>query len=329
MTQFRSVLAARRLARQIYTDDENITLMESTPLLLMHLACLAVFWVGFSWTALAVFLLTYAFRVFALTAGFHRYFSHRSYKTSRAFQFILGFLGTSAAQLGPIWWASHHRHHHEYSDTPRDIHSPGLKGFFFAHIGWIMCRKYASTETERVGDLLRYPELRWLDRFLAAPPLLLAAGLYGLGHYLFRAAPGLGTSGWQMVVWGFFISTTLVYHVTFCINSVTHMYGNRRFNTRDESRNSFLLAFLTMGEGWHNNHHRYPISARQGLYWWELDVTYYLLRLLEKARLVWGLQVHPASIYREAARLKEQREQEARAPAIDQPPIVAEPDALV
>jgi stearoyl-CoA desaturase (delta-9 desaturase) len=329
MTQSKSLFSARKLARQIYTDDENITLMESCPIFFVHLACLALFWVGFSWVALLVCLLTYWVRVFALTAGYHRYFSHRSYNTSRPFQFILALVGASAAQLGPIWWAAHHRHHHEYSDTPQDIHSPRLKGFLFAHIGWILCRKYAHTETGRVGDLMRYPELRWIDRFHAVPPLILGFSLYFLGGYLARAYPGLGTGAWQMVIWGFFVSTVLVYHVTFCINSVTHMVGTKRFRTRDESRNSFMLAFLTMGEGWHNNHHRYPTSVRQGLYWWELDVTYYVLRLLAKARLVWNLRVHPASIYREADALKAAEAQAALVEEVRQPQIVGEPEAVV
>ena len=202
----------------------------------------------------------------------------------------------------PIWWASHHRQHHATADTPDDPHSPRLRGFLYAHVGWLLCRKYATTNEDRVGDLLKYPELRFLDRFHIIPPLLLAFALFGLGAFLGRAHPGLGTSGWQMVVWGFFLSTVLVYHVTFCINSVTHMFGSRRFATRDDSRNSLLLALLTMGEGWHNNHHRYPISARQGFYWWEIDVTYYVLLLLQKLGVIWDLRAPPKSIYEEAAR---------------------------
>jgi len=294
------VLNPVRIAKQVFSDDENITLMESCPILFVHLVLFAIPFVGFSWVALAACVATYLLRVFVLTAGFHRYFSHKAFKTSRWFQFLLALVGTSAAQLGPIWWASHHRHHHEYADTPKDIHSPSLRGFLWAHIGWILCKKYAGAEYDRVGDLLRFPELRFLDRWHIVAPLGLGLLLYGLGWWLEDAHPGLGTSGWQLVVWGFFVSTVLVYHVTFCINSVTHMYGKRRFETRDESRNSFLLAFVTMGEGWHNNHHRYPTSARQGMYWWELDVTYYVLRLLEKLGLIWDLKVYPDKIYREA-----------------------------
>jgi stearoyl-CoA desaturase (delta-9 desaturase) len=299
-----STLNPVRVAKEIFSDDENITLLESAPIVLVHLVCLAAPFVGVSKTALWVCLATYLVRVFALTAGFHRYFSHRAFATSRVFQFILAFVGTSAAQLSPIWWASHHRHHHEYSDTPEDIHSPGLKGFWWAHIGWIMCPKYAPAQAERVGDLLRCPELRFLDKFHVVAPLSLGVSLYALGAYLGTHYPGLHTSGWQLVVWGFFISTVLVYHVTFCINSVTHMFGKRRFETRDHSRNSLLLALVTMGEGWHNNHHRYPVSVRQGMYWWEIDMTYYLLRVLEKIGLIWNLQKYPDAIYAEAEKVK-------------------------
>lgn len=297
---------ARAIARTILTDEENVTLMDSTPLVFMHIVSLLMLpFVGISAVAVTVCLVTYLVRVFALTAGFHRYFSHRAFKTSRVFQFVLAFLGGMSAQMGAIWWASHHRRHHVTSDTPEDPHSPRQHGFFYAHIGWLLCRKYAKADHDCVGDLLQYPELRLLDRFHAVPPLVLAFATYGLGAYLERAHPGLGTSGWQMLAWGFFLSTVLVYHVTFCVNSVTHMFGSRRFDTQDDSRNSLILALLTMGEGWHNNHHRYPISTRQGFYWWEIDVTYYILLLLEKVRVISDLRAPPKSIYEEALRSAE------------------------
>lgn len=311
---------ARSIARNILTDEENVTLIDSTPLLVMHLACLALPFVGISAAAVVVCLLAYLVRVFALTGGYHRYFSHRAFQTSRWFQFVLAFLGGMSAQLGAIWWASHHRCHHATADTPDDPHSPRLSGFFHAHVGWLLCRKHSKADEERVGDLLQYPELRFLDRFHIIPPFFLAFATFGLGAFLGRAYPGLGTNGWQMLVWGFFLSTVLVYHVTFCINSVTHMFGSRRFATRDDSRNNLLLAFLTMGEGWHNNHHRYPISARQGFYWWELDVTYYILLLLQKVGLIWGLRAPPRSIYEEAVETtKASRPDEAPVVALDTP----------
>lgn len=290
----------RRIRDGILQDDENLTLIDSTPLGLMHLGIIMVFFVPFSWFAVGVCAALYVLRVFALTAGYHRYFSHNAYRTGRVFQFILAFVGGTSAQLGALWWAAHHRHHHQHSDTAEDIHSPVRKGFLWAHVGWITCRKYAKTELDRIPDFARYPELRLLDRFHAVPPLALAVGLYVLGDLLGARYPELGTSGWQLVAWGFFVSTVLVYHATFCINSLTHVFGSRRYNTPDASRNSMILALATMGEGWHNNHHRYPVSARQGLFWWELDATYYILRLLAWAGVVWDLRPPPEKIYREA-----------------------------
>ena len=294
------MFSPRVLAKEYLSDDENVTLMQSTPLVVMHLACLAIPFVGVSWVALAALLVTYSVRVFALTGGYHRYFSHRSFKTSRAFQFILGLLGASAGQLGPLWWASHHRHHHQHSDDPEDAHSPRIKGLFRSHIGWLMCRKYAEADAGRVKDLMKYPELRWLDRLHAIPPLILAAALYGIGAWLQAASPQLGVTGAQMLVWGFFVSTVLVYHVTFCINSATHVIGKRRFETHDDSRNHWLLALLTMGEGWHNNHHRYPVAARQGFYPWEIDITYYILLGLRALGIIWDIRKPPAAVYAEA-----------------------------
>ena len=267
----------------------------------MHLACIGIFFTGFSWVAVAVMALTYFIRVFALTAGFHRYFSHRSFKTSRFFQFALAWAGTSSAQLGPMWWAANHRHHHQHSDHEEDIHSPVIKDAFWAHIGWVLCKAHSDIKYERIKDLTKYPELRFIDRFHVLPVISLIAFLYLLGTGLNAMFPALGTSGLQLVMWGFFLSTVLVYHVTFCVNSVTHIIGKKRFNTDDESRNNWVVALLTFGEGWHNNHHRWPLSARQGMYWWEIDLTYYLLRGLEALGLVWDLKVYPDKIYQEAA----------------------------
>ncbi len=292
---------ARAWRRYIFGDEDNITLIQSTPLLFMHLMALGVFFVPFSWAAVGVCAATYALRVFALTAGYHRYFSHNSFKTSRAFQFILAFLGGTSAQLGALWWAAHHRHHHQVSDTEKDIHSPHVQGVFWAHLGWLLCRKYAKTELDRIRDFARFPELRFLDRFHSLPPLLLGAGLYVLGDRLGARDPASGITGWAFVFWGFFFSTMLVYHATFCINSLTHMIGTRRFNTGDHSRNSLILALITFGEGWHNNHHRYPVATRQGLYWWEIDLSYYLLKVLSWLGVVWDLRGHPAKLYEEAA----------------------------
>jgi stearoyl-CoA desaturase (delta-9 desaturase) len=266
----------------------------------IHVGCLLVFLVGFSWTALAVAAALYVVRMFGLTAGYHRYFSHRSYKTSRTFQFLLGFLGTTAVQNGPLWWASHHRLHHRFSDTEDDVHSPIANTIWWSHVGWILSKKFNKTENRLVADLARFPEIRWLNRFHMAGPLTLAAALFALGVALQSFAPSLGTNGLQMLVWGFFISTTVLYHGTFTVNSIAHLFGSRRFATTDASRNNPLIALITLGEGWHNNHHRYQSSERQGFYWWEIDISHMILTALSWVGVVWELRRPPEAIYREA-----------------------------
>ena len=270
----------------------------------IHLGCLLVLWVGFSWTALAVCLSLYVVRMFGLTAGYHRYFSHRSYKTSRVFQFLLGFLGTSAVQNGPLWWSSHHRLHHRYSDTENDVHSPVANSVWWSHVGWILSKKFNRTEHRLVPDLARFPEIRWLDRYHLAGPITLGILLYVGGSLLQTHAPSLGTNGWQLLVWGVFVSTTILYHGTFTVNSVAHLWGSRRFKTSDDSRNNPLIALITLGEGWHNNHHRYMSSERQGFYWWEIDIAHMVLKVFSWMGLVWDLRTPPESIYEEA---REQR----------------------
>jgi stearoyl-CoA desaturase (delta-9 desaturase) len=266
----------------------------------VHVACLAALWVGFSWVALAVCLFLYFVRMFAITGGYHRYFSHRSYQTSRPFQFVLGFLGASAAQKGPIWWASHHRHHHKHSDTEEDIHSPIVHGIYYAHVGWVLSSQFIDSRPELVKDLTKFPELRWLDKYYMIPPAILGTFTYFLGAWLQTAHPELGTSGLQMLTWGFFISTVLTYHGTFCINSFTHLIGKRRFPSTDSSKNHWLLALITLGEGWHNNHHYYPGSERQGFYWWEIDISHYILKVLSWMGLVWDLRTPPPRVYQAA-----------------------------
>ena len=262
----------------------------------MHVACLGVLWVGVSQLAVGVAVVLYVLRMFAITGFYHRYFSHRSFKASRPVQFAFAVLGASAVQRGPIWWAAHHRHHHVHSDRPEDAHSPVQRGFLWSHMGWFLSRRHFTPDLGRVRDLLRYPELRWLDRFDIIVPFALAAGLLGLGNVLEATRPDLGTSGGQLLVWGFFISTVACYHGTYTINSLCHVWGRRRYATSDESRNNWLLALITLGEGWHNNHHRYPSSVRQGFYWWEIDITYYGLRLLAALGLVHDLKPVPVRI---------------------------------
>jgi len=293
--------------------NEKIDWVGCVPFFLIHAACLLVFFVGFSWIALAVAFFLYLFRGMGITGGFHRYFSHRSYKTSRIFQFVIAWVGTSALQKGPLWWAAHHRHHHKHSDQEHDIHSPGLKGLFFSHIGWILCTKYNPTNEKLVRDWLKYPELVWINKFFWVPPLILAVLLYLGGHLAGVYYPQLNTNGPQMLIWGFFISTMTLSHATYCINSLTHLIGRRRFKTTDDSRNSFILAIPTFGEGWHNNHHNYPKAESQGYYWWEFDITHYFLTMLSWVGLVWGIHRAPASIYEKAREARKATKAEAKA----------------
>lgn len=268
--------------------------------IIIHLGCLLVLWVGASWTAVAVCLALYAIRMFSVTAFYHRYFAHRTYKTSRPFQFIMAVAGATCMQNGPLWWSAHHRHHHRYSDTDEDVHSPIAKSLWWAHAGWILSKKYALYEEDAVRDLAKYPELRWIQKYNIVPGIVLGVGLFIVGEILRLYAPGLQTNGPQLMIWGFFVSTTLLYHGTFTINSLAHRIGRRRFETDDHSRNSLLLALITFGEGWHNNHHRYHASERQGFYWWEIDISHYGLTVLSWFGLVWDLKKPPKRIYDEA-----------------------------
>lgn len=271
----------------------------TVPFILMHLACFLVLWSGVSKFAVCLCFFNYVIRMFGITAGYHRYFSHRTFKTSRPFQFALAWLGASSAQLGPLWWAAHHRHHHQYSDTEKDAHTPGLKGFLWAHVGWIFCPEYQVTHYERIKDFAGFRELRFLETNWLLPPAVMGLSTYGLGWLLERFVPQLGTNGFQLLTWGFFISTLIVYHATFCINSMAHIWGSRRYATKDDSRNNWVLALITMGEGWHNNHHQYPSSERQGFYWYEIDATHYILKALSCIGLVWDLRTPPAAAYKQ------------------------------
>ncbi|HEY0230299.1 MAG TPA: acyl-CoA desaturase [Dokdonella sp.] len=280
---------------------DQIDWLRAVPFIGMHLACAGVLWVGVSAFALGVALALYVVRMFALTGFYHRYFAHKTFRTSRGVQFTFALIGAACVQRGPLWWAAHHRNHHRHADTERDLHSP-LRGFLHSHMGWFLTRRAFRTDLAAIGDFARYPELRLLDRFDLIVPVLLAVALYALGAWLGAAHPALGTNGPQLLVWGFFVSTVVLFHATVTINSLAHRFGRRRFATRDSSRNNGLLALLTFGEGWHNNHHFFPGSARQGFFWWEIDLTYYGLRALAFAHLVRDLKPVPAWVRARAGR---------------------------
>lgn len=280
-------------------NGRQINYLRCIPFFIVHLGCLGVIWVGVSTTAVVICLLAFWFRMFAVTAFYHRYFSHKSFKTNRFWQFCFAVLGNTAAQRGPLWWAAHHRQHHKHSDDPEDIHSPVAHGFWWSHLGWFMSHQGFHTNYSVIKDLAKFPELRFLNRFDSLVPVLFGVLMYALGEWLAFAFPALETSGAQVLVWGFFISTVLLFHATFTINSLGHVWGSRRFNTKDQSRNNVVLALLTLGEGWHNNHHRFAVSARQGFYWWEIDISYYLLCVLDKVGIVHDLNPVPQRILNE------------------------------
>ena len=279
------------------SDVDRINWFRCLPFLLLHLACITVWWVGWSGFALCTALGLYVVRMFAITGIYHRYFSHRSYRTSRWMQFVFALIGASSAQRGPLWWAAHHRSHHKFSDMQPDPHSPIRHGFWRSHIGWFMTNRHFLTDYRRVQDFARFPELRWLNRFDVIVPIILAVTLYFVGRVLHYAAPSLGVTGWQLVVWGFVVSTIMLFHATASINSLAHLIGRRRYDTGDDSRNNFILALITLGEGWHNNHHKFRSCTRQGFYWWEIDLTYYALKFFAAIGLIWDLRPVPGKAY--------------------------------
>ena len=288
-------------AQAVRERPDRFEFRRCLPFLFIHLGCIGLIWAGWSWTAVAVAAALYWVRMFAITAFYHRYFSHRTFSTSRWGQFAFAALGNTAVQRGALWWAAVHRHHHKHADTEHDVHSPGMKGFAWAHIGWMTSSRNFPTNYDVIRDLAKFPELVFLNRFDLVVPALYAAALYGVGELLRVAAPGLDTSGAQLVVWGFFVSTVVLLHGTLFINSMAHVFGGRRFHTRDDSRNNFLLAVITLGEGWHNNHHAFPTSARHGLEWWQLDLSWIVIRLFEMVGLAKQVRTVP-NLRRESRR---------------------------
>ncbi len=278
------------------TDKTPATLVKAKPIWLqasligfagIHVLALALpFVVGVSVKSLVLAFALYWLRMWGITAGYHRYFAHRSYKTSRWFQFVLAWVGASSLQKGPLWWAGLHRTHHRWSDQPRDIHSPKQRGFWYSHVGWITAPDHDGTDLALIPDFARYPELRWVDRFHWVP-------------FASLVALCVAVDGARGLVWGGFVSTVFGWHCTFFINSLAHVWGSRRYETTDTSRNNPILALITLGEGWHNNHHHYMNSANQGFFWWEVDVSYYTLRALALVGVVRDLRRPPAHVLRE------------------------------
>lgn len=264
--------------------EKGISLMASMPFFVMHgLALYGIWATPFAWKWVGLAIASYYLRMFGVTGGYHRYFAHRSYKTSRVFQFILAFLAQSSAQKGVLWWAAHHRHHHKFSDQPQDLHSPLQDGFWWSHVGWILSSEHNQTDYNAIKDFKDYPEIQFLNRYPHLPAIAYAVILF-----LTLGAPGL----W----YGFFVSTAFLWHGTFTINSLSHVFGSQRYVSQDTSRNNFLLSLLTMGEGWHNNHHTYQSATRQGFFWWEIDLTYYVLKTLSLFGIVWDLRQPPLKL---------------------------------
>lgn len=270
---------AKRIGR---APDERVNWRSSIPFLAVHLVPVAAVVTGVTARAIAILAVTFWGRLFFITAGYHRYFAHRSYRLGRIAQLVMAFGGGTAAQKGMLWWSGHHRAHHRLADTEGDLHSPA-KGFWWSHVGWVLCDRYSAADYESIRDFARYPELRFLDRHDWIPPWTLGTACWLVG-------------GWSGLVVGFFLSTVLLWHATFAVNSVAHVFGRRRYATDDTSRNSLLVALVTGGEGWHNNHHHYQSSARQGFFWWEIDPTYYVLWLLRCLGVVRGLREPPARV---------------------------------
>lgn len=278
----------------VLSKKTECNLSRTLPFVVLHLSCLSVFLTGWSPFALYLAISLYFIRMFFVTGFYHRYFSHKTYKTSRVAQAIFAALGTTAVQRGPLWWAAHHRVHHKLADKEGDVHSPVRSGFLWSHIGWMTSDCYMPTDYSKVGDLVRYPELHLINRFDWFFPILMGIAVYCLGEFVGKSHPDWHTNGWQCVSWGI-VSTVVLFHATAAINSLAHTVGSQPYSLEDNSRNNFFLALVTMGEGWHNNHHRYPTLVRQGLEWWQIDLTFYLLAALAKLGVIWDLRCTPQS----------------------------------
>jgi stearoyl-CoA desaturase (Delta-9 desaturase) len=263
----------------------------------VQVSALLIFAVPFRWAFVAVWAASHFLRAIGLTLAFHRYFAHRAFKMNRVARFVWTWIGTSAMQKGPMWWAGHHVNHHKYADRDGDPHSPMVSGVYYAHIGWFLNdTRHDKLEPNNpvIRDFSRVPEIAFIEKYFFLPPLLLAIAMFAIG-------------GFPLLIWGFCLPTMTLAHATFAINTVNHMFGSRRFETVDESRNNPLTALFAVGEGWHNNHHRYQRAARNGFYWWEFDPTWYVIRAMKAVGLAWDVQAVPKRIYEEARVVKAKR----------------------
>jgi stearoyl-CoA desaturase (delta-9 desaturase) len=274
----------------------QIEFLRMVPFTFLHLGALAAIWVPFSWQCLALLLVLYVVRMFAITAFYHRYFAHKAFKTHRWFQAVMAFVGGTSLQRGALWWAANHRHHHAFSDKPNDLHSVRHGGFMYAHIGWLTSSHSMPTDYRLIKDFERFPELLWLNRFDWVPPVFLFFAMIALG----ALTPWFTVL--QALIWGFFLGSVVLFHGTVFINSLAHVWGNRRYDTTDDSKNNFWLSLITLGEGWHNNHHRFPGTVKQGFFWWEIDVSYYILKAMSWVGLVWDLRPVPKQAYELASK---------------------------
>jgi stearoyl-CoA desaturase (Delta-9 desaturase) len=280
----------------------------------VQVSVLLAFAVPFRWAFVALWAASHFLRAIGLTLAFHRYFAHRAFKMNRVARFVWAWTATAAMQKGPLWWAGHHVNHHKYADRDGDPHSPMVSGVYYAHIGWFLNdAKHDKLEASNpvVRDFSKAPEIAFLERYFFLPPLLLAIATFAIG-------------GLPWLVWGFCLPTMTLAHATFAINTVNHMFGTRRFETLDESRNNPLTAFFAAGEGWHNNHHRYQRAARNGFYWWEFDLTWYVIRAMAAVGLAWDLQPVPPRIYEEARAVKARHARRAMPSIIEAMPLSLE-----
>ena len=259
----------------------GLNLITTVAMTAFHVGAIAAFWFIDTGAILAAFVLYVVGGSLGIGLAYHRLLTHRGYKTYRWLEYFLTLCGTLALEGGPIFWVATHRIHHQHSDKDGDPHTP-REGTYWAHVGWILTGQAMHHDTEilkrYVPDLARDPFHVGLTRWHWVPQVVVGLGLLAFG-------------GIPYVLWGVFFRTTFGLHCTWLVNSATHLWGSRRFRTRDDSTNNWWVALLSFGEGWHNNHHAHPVSARHGLAWYEFDFNWIVIRTLRLFGLVWDVKV--------------------------------------